>query len=122
MQKHTAKKEKLTLWEAFEKWHHALGEYWIKNIKTLNLDEDYTLDLVCDTDPSIWDGECSADPTVYEDVKRITQKGSQTKVTLQEGYAEIGKALSQIFSYSDEYKEAFKQANKAITFECWIKC
>lgn len=122
MQEHTEKEEKMTFWEAFKKWHHALGEYWTKNVKALRLDEDYVLDLVCDTDPGIWEGECSADPTVYEDVKRITQKDSKTKVTPRNGYIEIREALSQAFDYSNKHAEAFRKAKEAIPFEVWIQC
>lgn len=122
MQKHNEKEEKITLWEAFKKWHHALGEYWLHNVKALNLDEDYALDLVCDTDPDIWEGECSADPAIYEDVKRITQKESEMKVAPKDGYSEIREALNQAFGYSKEYAEAFRKAKEAITFEVWAKC
>lgn len=121
MQESTSRTEEITLWDAFKKWHNALGEYWLKEYKHLNLDADYMLDLVCGTDPNVWEGEVSADPSIYEQVKKITNKTDATKLNSFQAYKEIKEAFNKIFNYSKEHTEAYQKAEKKITYAEWIK-
>ncbi len=121
MQKSTARTEEITLWDAFKKWHNALGKYWLKEYKHLNLDTDYMLDLVCDTDPNIWEGEVSADPDIFEKVKKLTNKTGTTKLSAFQTYKEIKEAFNIIFNYSKEHIEVYQKAGKEITYAEWLK-